>query len=387
MRASLTDDERRIDKELTQISEAHRFLVDLTPTNSDEAREAYLADPTSHPKFTYRTLKDLPDRVRKAAAAVDVSAATDPGIRHLFEQKRDELELQAEMLAARDTHEFLALSIELFGAVRPRLLETARHILKTLPSTREKTSGCLDAASVAASMRSALQQYRTDGAPMTAVVVRPDIAGVMVSNGDLLISESASVAPERLDGLVAHEIDTHVLTYLNGARQPLRLMAAGLAGYEETQEGLALISEVMVDGMTVRRLRQLAARVVAVHSRIQNATFPEVHDELVEIGYTPAGAFGIAMRVFRSGGLTKDAGYLRALKALIEHLAKGGELNSLWMGKFALSDLSLIDELRDRGLLVAPGQLPTFLSDGEALRRVSDFARAIGIQELIGAET
>ncbi len=387
MRAPITDHERRIDKELTQISEAHRFLVDLTPTNTDEAREAYLADPSSPPKFTYRALKDLPNRVRKAAAAVDVSAATDPGIRHLFEQKRDELEMQAEMLAARDTDEFLALSIELFGAVRPRLLKTAQHILNTLPPTRDTFRGCLDAASVAASMRSAVQQYRTEGAPVTAVVVRPDIAGVMVSNGDVLISESASVAPERLDGLVAHEIDTHVLTYLNGTRQPLRLMAAGLAGYEETQEGLALISEVMVEGLTVRRLRQLAARVVAVHSRIRNATFHEVHEQLVEIGYTPSGAFGIAMRVFRSGGLTKDAGYLRAFQALIEHIAKGGELNSLWMGKFALSDLSLIDELRNRRVLAAPGQLPAFLSDGEARRRVSDFAKAIGIQELIGAET
>jgi uncharacterized protein (TIGR02421 family) len=387
MTVSVTEQERRIDHELTQISEAHRFLLDLTPTNTNEAREAYLADRTSPPKFTYRPLEDLPDRVRKAAAAVDVSVATDPGIRHLFEQKRDELKLQAEMLAARDTDEFLALSIELFGAVRPRLLETAEHILNTLPPTRARNRGCLDAASLAASMRSAVQQYRTDGGPITAVVVRPDIAGVMVSNGDVLISESASVAPERLDGLVAHEIDTHVLTYLNGARQPLRLMAAGLAGYEETQEGLALISEVMVEGLTTRRLRQLAARVVAVHSRIQNATFHEVHEELMELGYSPSGAFGIAMRVFRSGGLTKDAGYLRAFQAIVEHLAKGGELDILWMGKFALSDLSLIDELRDRGLLVAPDQLPAFLSDGEARRRVADFATGIGIQELIGAET
>jgi uncharacterized protein (TIGR02421 family) len=387
MTTSITDDDRRIDRELTQISESHRFLLDLTPTNTSDEREAYLADPTRPPRFTYRVLEDLPDRIRAKAAAVDVSVAADPGIRHLFEQKRDELKLQAEMLAARDTDEFLALSIELFGAVRPRLLEIAEHILQTLPPTRPKYRGCLDAAAVAASMRTAVRQYRTGGLPDPAVVVRPDIAGVMVSNGDVLISESVSVAPARLDGLVAHEIDTHVLTYLNGAQQPLRLMAAGLAGYEETQEGLALISEVMVEGLTVRRLRQLAARVVAVHARIQNATFREVHEELVEFGYSPSGAFGIAMRVFRSGGLTKDAGYLRALQALIEHLAKGGELNSLWMGKFALSDLPLIEELRDRGLLEAPGQLPAFLGDSEARQRVTEFATAIGIQELIGAET
>jgi uncharacterized protein (TIGR02421 family) len=268
----VTDKDRLIDRELARISELHRFLVALTPTNTTQAREEYLSDPSSPPRFQYRELGDLPDLVRDAAVAVDVAGASDPSIRHLFEQKRDELKLQAEMLKARETDEFLPMSIELFGSVRPRLLETAEHILESLPPTRTATRGCLDAASVAASMRKALDRYRSEDTPPVAVVVRDDIAGVMVSNGDVLIGESVSVAPARLDGLVAHEIDTHVLTYLNGARQPLKLMAAGLAGYEETQEGLALISEVVVEGLTRSRLRQLAARVVAVHRRIQDAS-------------------------------------------------------------------------------------------------------------------
>jgi hypothetical protein len=93
------------------------------------------------------------------------------------------------------------------------------------------------------------------------------------------------------------------------------------------------------------------------------------------------------MRVFRSGGLTKDAGYLRALQALVEHLANGGLLETLWMGKVALADLPLVEELSDRGLLIPPAQLPAFLTAGGARRRVADFATAVGIHELIGAET
>ncbi|HSJ28817.1 MAG TPA: tyrosine/phenylalanine carboxypeptidase domain-containing protein [Acidimicrobiia bacterium] len=387
MSDSITDGDRLIDRELTRISEMHRFLVALTPTNTSQAREVYLAEPSVPPRFEYRDLGDLPEQVRDAAVAVDVTHASDPAIRHLFEQKRDELKLQAEMLMARCTDEFLPMSIELFGSVRPRLLETAQHILRSLPPVRAANRGCLDAAAVATAMRAALDRYLTDDAPPVAVVVRDDIAGVMVSNGDVLIGDSVSVAPSRLDGLVAHEIDTHVLTYLNGASQPLQLMSAGLAGYEETQEGLALIAEVVVEGLTRSRLRQLAARVVAVHRRIQDASFSEVHEELVDIGFSPSGAFGIAMRVFRSGGLTKDAGYLRALQALAEHLAHGGDLDALWMGKIALHDLSIVEELRERGLLVPPARTPLFLTDGEARRRVAEFATSVGIHELIGAET
>ncbi len=40
-------------------------------------------------------------------------------------------------------------------------------------------------------------------------------------------------------------------------------MAIGLAGYEETQEGLAVLAEFLVGGLSPHRLRQLAVRVVA----------------------------------------------------------------------------------------------------------------------------
>ena len=39
------------------------------------------------------------------------------------------------------------------------------------------------------------------------------------------------------------------------------------------------------------------------------------------------------MRVFRSGGMTKDAIYLRGLVELLEHLGAGGSLDPLWLGK------------------------------------------------------
>lgn len=385
----LTQRDRTIDEELTAISDSFRFLLDVTPTNIAEARYLFLADPSTRPSFEYRPLGDAADGIRHRLADIDVSAASDAALMHLFTRKKSELALQAEMLEARDTDDFLPLSIELFGAVAPRLVAAAERILDLVPSDPTPRDQCLDADAVRGALRAAMSHYDPFASDLGLEVhIRDDVAGVMVSNGHVLIAETVSVSPLRLGGLIAHEIDTHVLTYVNGSMQPLTLLSAGLAGYEESQEGLALTAEVMVGGLTVGRLRQLAARVVAVDALIQGAAFPEVHRELVEThGYSAGGAFGITMRVFRAGGLTKDAGYLRGLRAMVEHSAGGAAIDDLWMGKLDLADLPLVTRLKEQGLLAPPVLLPPFLADGDARARMIEFAETVGVHELIGAET
>ena len=46
-----------------------------------------------------------------------------------------------------------------------------------------------------------------------------------------------------------------------------------------------------------------------------------MHASLVDAGVSADQAFTITMRVFRSGGLTKDAVYLRGLRELVDHLS------------------------------------------------------------------
>ena len=55
---------------------------------------------------------------------------------HLLQAKHRELLLLLQMLACRGSDEFLALSIEQFGAVSPALLHEAEDILATVPRRR-----------------------------------------------------------------------------------------------------------------------------------------------------------------------------------------------------------------------------------------------------------
>ncbi|RVP90970.1 tyrosine/phenylalanine carboxypeptidase domain-containing protein, partial [Sinorhizobium meliloti] len=205
------------------------------------------------------------------------------------------------------------------------------------------------------------------------VEVRDDLpAGLLVSGRRLLIARSTIMESDRVGPILSHEIGVHLLTYFNGSAQGLRLFRSGLAGYEGMQEGLAVFAEYLSGGMTSERLRLLAARVLACAAMIDGASLPEVYHLLVhEHGFQRADAFNVVLRVYRGGGLVKDAIYLRGLLQLLDHLAAGGALEPFWMGKIAASHFAVMQELHARGLLGGPSVRPMFLDGPEAPSRLA----------------
>ena len=175
----------------------------------------------------------------------------------------------------------------------------------------------------------------------------------------------------RVEALLSHEVGVHLLTYFNGSAQGLRLFRSGLAGYEGVQEGLGVLAEYLVGGMTVARLRLIAGRVIACADMLDGASFVDCYRRLVrDFGFRDAGAFNLALRVYRGGGLPKDAVYLRGLLEVLGHLQAGGSLDPFWMGKIAATHFAIMQELSTRGLLKAPRLLPQFLSHPQAAERL-----------------
>lgn len=361
-----------VDHELAQVSDRFRFLLDVTPVDVAESRQRFLEDGRV-PAFSYRPLEADPDVLVAMLDAVDVGQVEDPSLGHLLRAKARELELQVEMLRARETDDFLPLSIELYGTVSPVLLKQAESILESSAEPASPPSGgdWIDAPTFAALAEEELDHYRAIEPDIGVhVEVRPDVSGVMVSGPVLLVSADTRIVRQRVEPLLQHEVGTHLVTHVNGSYQPLRLLASGLAGYEETQEGLAVLAELLVDGLTAARVRQLAARVVAVHQMVHGGEFIDVHRWLVATGFSAAGAFTTAMRVFRSGGLTKDAIYLRGLLDLLDHLGDGGDLDVLLLGKVSLEGLPLVSDLLERGILHGPRLRPRYLDDHKAGARL-----------------
>jgi uncharacterized protein (TIGR02421 family) len=214
--------------------------------------------------------------------------------------------------------------------------------------------------------------------------VRDDITGLMVSNGNLLIGSRTKIPEERIEALIQHEVGTHVLTYLNGKAQPLRQLYIGLAGYEELQEGLAVLSEYLVGGLTRPRLRLLAARVVAAERLIKGAEFVDVFRELnKDYGFERRTAFNIAMRTYRGGGLTKDAVYLQGLVKLIDYIKHDGQLETLLVGKISAEHVAIIKELQWRKVLLPAPLQPRYLNDPKIKSKLEDLKNGLSIINLI----
>jgi uncharacterized protein (TIGR02421 family) len=176
-----------------------------------------------------------------------------------------------------------------------------------------------------------------------------------------------------VEPLIHHEIGTHLLTYFNGRCQPFRQLSTGLAGYEELQEGLAVLAEYLSGGLTRNRIRTLAARVLAVRFMTEGVPFPLAFSRLhSDYGVPPRQAFVTTLRAYRAGGLTKDVIYLRGFRELHAHLASGHDIEPLYVGKVGLNHFPYLQEMRRRGIVDAPSLLPRFWDHEPSRKRLED---------------
>jgi uncharacterized protein (TIGR02421 family) len=362
-----------------------RFLLEMTPVNADDVRAKFLAHPEVDPVFEYRKLDVDPNVLDAQVAALPLDDVADATLAALLRNRQREMSLRIEMLRARNAPDFLQLSIAQYGAVQPGLVSCAEDLLRRLPSGRLEYDS-VNAETFLAAAQAEIDYYRSiDPDVGIHAEIRDDISGVLVDGNMLLISNNAAVAAPRVNALLQHEVGTHLVTQVNGMAQPIRMLGSGLAHYDETQEGLAVLAEIACGGLTATRLRQLAARVIAVQSLVGGATFVETHRLLTGHGLPAGSAYGVAMRVYRAGGFTKDAIYLRGLLALLQYVADGGALDLFFLGKFALEDLPLVEDLAARGLLAEARVMPRYLSDPEAADRLQNAARTEDLVTLVNA--
>lgn len=375
------------DRRLAEAAASFDFLLQATPVNAEAAWAAFRSlDCERAPELIYRPLTFDPDRLRRRLFTLPLERIEDPLLEGLFRERRDEIEEQIRLILDRNSTHFLYGSLRLYGEPDEALLALAHALLARLPAHEAQGEAVVGATVFVARTEEELAYYRARHAAFAAVVqVRDDLAsGVMVSKGDVLVAQHLNTAEARVEALIAHEVGTHVLTYYNGGAQPLRLLRNGLAGYEVLQEGLAVLAEHLVGGLDAGRLRVLAARVVGAHAMAKGASFVEVYRLLARThGFGPRAAFTVTLRLFRGGGLMKDMVYLRGLRDLLAHLAGGGALEPLFVGKIALRHADTMAALQRRGLLHAPPLLPRHLHRDDVQARLARVRQGMTVLDLM----
>jgi uncharacterized protein (TIGR02421 family) len=371
----------KMDRSIDEVASTFDFLLSVTPINADAAFEQFKSSGRKEqPAFLYRPLGLQVEAAKRKLFSISFDHLEDPVLHQLYREKQQELDLQLSLLSSRQSPKFVEFGRALYGPVEPALLEEAKIILAALagggPSGDDDASGetmIADCFQVERRALAMIAAYRRQWADFeVSVELRDDLpSGLMVSGHRLLIARTTTMDMRRVEPLLSHEVGVHLLTYFNGSAQGLRLFRSGLAGYEGMQEGLAVFAEYLSGGMTPARLKLIAGRVVGCAAMLNGATFAETLSMLVaDYDFSEIAAFNLTLRLYRGGGLAKDAIYLRGLLALLSHLKIGGALEPFWMGKIASSHFTVMQELADRGLLRLPAVQPIFLDTKEGRARL-----------------
>jgi uncharacterized protein (TIGR02421 family) len=376
-----------VDRQLAEISSQFKFLLQVTPINLERCwHEFHASDCQQAPQFQYRPLGTDPLLLKRRLLNIKTEQIEDPVLAHRCQQTQDELDRQITMLADVGTSRFLPGSLQVFGGVGESLLELARQVLQQASKRVEEGADQVTAVGFADQATREIAWYRAQAPTFSArAIIREDMySGLLSTGGNLLIGRETSLASRRVEALLQHEIGTHLVTYYNGQSQPMRLLKVGLAGYDGLQEGLAVLSEYLVGGLSPGRLRTLAARVVATHQMIRGNSFAETYRELTEShSFEARTAFTMTARVYRGGGLTKDAVYLRGLVEIIDFIRRGGDLNLLLVGKLAADHIPIIRELLSRGILRQPPLRPRYLDDPRAIESLARVGQASSVLDLL----
>jgi uncharacterized protein (TIGR02421 family) len=183
------------------------------------------------------------------------------------------------------------------------------------------------------------------------------------------------------DQLLYHEAFVHTATQLNGRKQMnLQSLGLGAPRTTRTQEGIAVMAELITNAIDISRLRRIALRVIAVKMALDGADFIDLFKFFLEAGQSEEESVKSAQRIFRGGAVkggvvfTKDAVYLQGLLEVHTFLRlairdnQPNLVRNLFAGRLTMADALRLNPLFESGWLIPPTYIPTWASD---LRRLA----------------
>lgn len=351
-----------IDRQLIAIDRQMKLLYHLKPTNLAEEKEKFMKDHSYNPSFKYPEFMfdafSLKEKIMKVRDLCDGSA-----LGKLFLAKAIELKDKIELLEAVGSHKLCEKSEVLYGKPTEKLLAEAKSKLDGKPSNFPDEGKKLGLEKTISLFEGVLKDY---GLQSWRIKVKKSMVSDCLAGKKnvLFVREGASFTEDRLRMLIAHEIETHILTAENGKNQIYRMFNRGFADYLETQEGLAVWNqEQVLPHDTDKNYR--SAILVFVVDFASRHSFSETFDYCLKLGMNKDRAFQTTLKVKRGledtsehGAFTKDIVYFSGYLQIKDFVANGGDVKDLYYGKYNLKDLVRIKEVSG---LKDPKVLPKFL--------------------------
>jgi uncharacterized protein (TIGR02421 family) len=344
-----------IDTRLDALVKTIELLSYVNPVNIESEKEKFFASKYLHnPVFQYPIIDFDKFKLHRELFSLPIELIEDDCLRNLYEEI---IYYYSGIIQCIETigngKKFYYNSLHSFGTPTEKDVENAKYILHYDTDydanhfkpkyTPEETEAIFKEFSRRYDFTYNIKYSETMGA----------IAMVLNNSKTLVLNSKHTFSENQIGILTNHEIGVHMVTTMNGILHPLKIFSHGFPNNVETQEGLAVFSEYMSGHLTIKRLRELAYRVIAINSLAKGYSFSKTF-RLLHNTYdlNREDAFHITVRAHRGGGFTKDYLYLSGLKKVFDYYQAGNDLSLLLTGKVSLEHVDTIKYLIERGYAV-----------------------------------
>lgn len=349
-----------IDQEVVNIDNKIKLLFHLRPVNLDEEQKKFLKNFSYNPQFVYPELRFDPDELKARLAKIELDSSP---LGQIFLEKKAELTKKIELVENIDTENFTEKSINLFGQPSEELIAECEKMLIEGGKFQTGEEEDISAEEAVKRFEKVFEKY---GLKNWKVKLKDEMVTDCVAgkNNMMFVRKDAKFSEKRLQNLIIHEIETHILTAENGKNQPFEIFNRGLADYLITQEGLAMYNVSKQTNKSIKENFRALALVIAADIATRSS-FVETFEKILSYGIQIDQAIRITLKVKRgltdtgeAGAFTKDILYYKGFKEVSTFVENGGKIKDLYIGKLNIKDLELIKKIEG---LLPPVYIPEWL--------------------------
>jgi uncharacterized protein (TIGR02421 family) len=307
-------------------------------------------------------------------------------IRFMCEQYR----LTVDLIEARGTPEFSTVSGLLYGTPSdvfhvggPTVADLATTMRESIEANATGILSMVDERNIPDNEAVEILRAALDvsvGPGVIEVIADDGIASDAAAGSDYIkMREDRFFSQRDIDLLEVHEGWVHVATTMNGLAQPVcTFLGKAAPRTTVTQEGLAVLTELLNMKSHPRRVDKLMRRIEAIELASRGATFLEVFEWCRTGGLDEHEAWTTTSRAFRgslpdAGPFTKDLGYGKGLILTLMYVrmairfGKTNRIPLLFCGKVDLLDMGVLHQFWEEGLVEPPQFIPPPFDDLPAL--------------------
>jgi uncharacterized protein (TIGR02421 family) len=404
------DTHRTVIRELSdRIIAAQRPIRLLSAINWDDRVKAAFFESgcreqpaVDRPYYESLAVRLDPDRTRQELRDIEAAVAARLGplspagtlMRFMCEQYR----LTVDLIEARGTDRFSGISGLLYGTASdvfhvggPTVADLAKTMRLSLEANSMAIMAMRDDRTIPGGEAARILQRQLDasvGPGVVEVLLDDGIASDAAAGSTYIkMREDRLFSQRDIDLLEAHEGWVHVATTKNGLAQPVcTFLGKAAPRTTVTQEGLAVLTEMLNLRSHPMRLAKLMRRIDAIDLAAQGATFRDVFESCRADGLSEDDAWVTTSRVFRgslpdAGPFTKDLGYGKGLILTLLYVrmairfGRTTRIPMLFCGKVDLLDMGTLHQLMDEGHVELPSFIPPPFDDLPALASTLSLGR------------